>query len=156
MQDLALQESNEDYSRSSAHAMGYLLSIAALPVLASSLPWRRGILVAALLFVVVVLLRQFLVISVRSALTRGRAKAVINWVDRAAVFIGLASLSSVYAYEALGKADAWGYCLAAWALAALGCSAHGLVKASKTWDSSTFVSSFLFRPDDADSKSRKV
>lgn len=143
MQDVALRESNEDLSRSTAHALGYLISIGAFPVLSSALPWRHGLVVAALLFVVVLLMRQFLAMSVRSALSRGRAKAVISWVDRAAVFIGLASVSSVCAYYALGKSDGWSYCLAAWALAALGCSAHGLVKASKTWESSTFLSSFL-------------
>jgi predicted membrane channel-forming protein YqfA (hemolysin III family) len=148
MQHVALQEPNEDFARSTAHALGYLLSIAALPALSSALPWRRGLIVATLLFVVVVLMRQFLVMSVRSALTRGRAKAVINWIDRAALFIGLASVCTVVAYVSLGQADGLRYCLAAWALAALGCSAHGLMNASRTWDSSTFMSSF-FEPREA-------
>jgi channel protein (hemolysin III family) len=143
MQSIAVHESNEDFARSTAHAMGYLMSIAALPVLASALPWRRGFVVAALLFVVVVLIRQFFAMSVRSALTRGRAKAVISWVDMAAVFIGLASVYTVVAYDSLRQNDGWSYFLAVWALAALGCSARGLAKASKTWHSSTFVSSFF-------------
>jgi channel protein (hemolysin III family) len=149
MQNLAvaelneLNEVNEDYARSSAHAMGYLLAIAALPVLTSSLPLRGGLVVAALLIIGVGLMRQFLVMSVRSALSRGRAKAVISWVDMAAVFIGLASIHTVLAYESLRHNDGWAYCLAVWALAAMGCSARGLVKASRTWHSSSFVSSFF-------------
>jgi predicted membrane channel-forming protein YqfA (hemolysin III family) len=156
MEHVAAQESNEDFSRSTAHALGYLLSIAALPALSSALPWRRGLVVATLLFVVVVLMRQFLVMSVRSALTRGRAKAVINWIDRAALFIGLASVCTVVAYDSLGQADGWRYCLGAWALAALGCCAHGLVNASRTWDSSTFLSSFFEPLQEHDSKVHKA
>jgi predicted membrane channel-forming protein YqfA (hemolysin III family) len=143
MQNPAIHELNEDYGRSSAHALGYLLSIAALPVLSSSLPARGGLLVAALLIIVVGIERQFLAMSVRSALSRSRAKAVISWVDMAAVFVGLASVHTVFAYESLRQNDGWGYCLAVWALAALGCSARGLVKASKTWHSSSFVSSLF-------------
>jgi predicted membrane channel-forming protein YqfA (hemolysin III family) len=143
MHNLALHELNEDYGRSSAHALGYLLSIAALPVLSSSLPAQGGLIVAALLIIVVGIVRPFLAMSVRSALSRGRANAVISWVDMAAVFIGLASLHTVFAYESLRQNDGWGYCLAVWALAALGCSARGLIKASKTWHSSSFVSSLF-------------
>jgi channel protein (hemolysin III family) len=156
MQHVSVQQPNEDFARSTAHALGYLLSIAALPVLSTALPWRRGLVVAVLLFVMVALMRQFLVMSVRSALTRGRAKAVINWVDMAAVFIGLASIHTVCAYASLRQNDGWGYCLAVWALAALGCSARVLTKASKTWHSSTFVSSFFEAHDAPGSKRPKA
>jgi predicted membrane channel-forming protein YqfA (hemolysin III family) len=138
----SLQEPAEDSARSAAHAAGYLLTIAALPWLAAALPFRRNMLLVLLILAVVIMARQYLVVAVRDALSAGRAKAVLGWVDLAALFIGLASTHTVQAYDSLLRHDGWGACLAVWALAALGCSARFLTRATKTWCSSTFVSTF--------------
>jgi channel protein (hemolysin III family) len=137
----SVEQTPDDFFKCAAHSLGYLIGIAALPVL--TLAWRRiEVPAIAMLLLIIVAARLYLVSSVRSAVSPARAKAVISWVDMAALFVALASSYTVSAYDSLQHRDGWWPCLAAWALAAFGCSARGLTRATQTWYSSTFMSRF--------------
>jgi channel protein (hemolysin III family) len=133
---------DDEYPKSVAHAMGYLMAIAALPPLAMGLPWKRSLLTALAVLLLVALLRAYLGMSVRGVLSRVRAKAVLGGADMAAFFLLVASGYTVYALDALRGNDGWAPFLGIWALAALGCSVRMLTRAHRTWFSNTFLSRF--------------
>jgi channel protein (hemolysin III family) len=140
-------ESKDDFIKSSAHTLGYLMGIAYMPVLLFSLR-HVNLTVVAVLAVAIVAARFYLGASVRDALSPVRSKAVLRWVDMAALFVGLASAYTVFAYDSLQHGDGWTLCLVVWALAAAGCSVGVLSRATHTWYSSTFISQFIEPPAD--------
>jgi hemolysin III len=133
----AIEDRREEYPSAVGHALGYLLAIGSLPLLAQGLAWNKSIPVAAALILAVAVLRTYLGTSVRDALSQGRAKAVMNRVDQAAIFLFIAGAYTAFALDALREGMGWAAFMAVWAVAALGCSVRLLGRARHTWFSSS-------------------
>jgi predicted membrane channel-forming protein YqfA (hemolysin III family) len=134
------QPLGDEFPRAAAHALGYIGALAALPLLAEPLPWHKSLAVASLLLALVLLLRAYLSMAVRQALSPRRSGAVLMWTDLGALFLLIASAWAVFAVHAARQSDGWAAFLGLWALAALVCSLRLLARARHTWFSETFLS----------------
>jgi hemolysin III len=118
------QSTGEEIANSLSHAVGFVLALAALPVLvhAAAQRGRAADVVAASLFVGTMIL-LYGVSTLYHALPGGRSKAWLQRIDHASIYLFIAGS---YMPFLLGVLDgAWGWSLfgVVWAAAALGVAA---------------------------------
>lgn len=113
----------EERANAASHALGLLLALAALPVLAGDVPTlilhsgprRAGLLVFGLSMLAV-----YLASSVYHALPAGPAKGWLQRVDHAAIFLFMAGSYTPFALRDVPGGPGWLAFGAVWVLAALG------------------------------------
>lgn len=115
------QTLGEEVANAVSHGLGALLAIAALPILVHSAATRGGAadVVAASLFAGSAIL-LYLVSTVYHALPRGRAKAWLNRMDHAAIYLFIAGSYMPFLFGALRGAWGWSLFGVLWGAAALG------------------------------------
>jgi len=118
------QSLGEEIANAISHGLGALLSIAALPILVHAAALRGGaaVVVAASLFAGTAIL-LYLVSTVYHALPAGRAKAWLNRMDHAAIYLFIAGSYMPFLFGALRGAWGWSLFGVLWAAAALGVTA---------------------------------
>ena len=118
------QSLGEEIANAISHGLGALLSIAALPILVHAAALRGGAadVVAASLFAGTAIL-LYLVSTVYHALPAGRAKAWLNRMDHAAIYLFIAGSYMPFLFGALRGAWGWSLFGVLWAAAALGVTA---------------------------------
>jgi hemolysin III len=111
----------EEVANALSHGLGLLLALASLPVLAAAgwLPARPGGVLGTSVFAVTMML-VFLSSTVYHALPPGRAKAWLQLVDHAAIFLFIAGSFTPFALRNLDSAQGqFGFALV-WVLALTG------------------------------------
>ncbi len=126
------QTLGEEIANSISHGIGFLLAVAALPILLNSCAQRGGQtldFVALSVFASTMML-LYLVSAVYHALPIGRLKAVFNRFDHAAIYVFIAGSYTPFALGALRGGLGWTLFGVVWALATLGVLAKLLNKLS--------------------------
>lgn len=115
------QTLGEEVANAVSHGLGALLAIAALPILVHSAATRGGAadVVAASLFAGTAIV-LYLVSTVYHALPAGRAKAWLNRMDHAAIYLFIAGSYMPFLFGALRGAWGWALFGVLWGAAALG------------------------------------
>ncbi|BDI05521.1 PAQR family membrane homeostasis protein TrhA [Sphaerotilus microaerophilus] len=118
------QTLGEEVANAVSHGLGALLAIAALPILVHSALTRGGAadVVAASLFAGTAIV-LYLVSMVYHALPAGRAKAWLNRMDHAAIYLFIAGSYMPFLFGALRGAWGWSLFGVLWGAAALGVAA---------------------------------
>jgi hemolysin III len=118
------QTLGEEVANAISHGLGALLAIAALPILVHSAATRGGAadVVAASLFAGTAIV-LYLVSTVYHALPAGRAKAWLNRMDHAAIYLFIAGSYMPFLFGALRGAWGWSLFGVLWGAAALGVAA---------------------------------
>lgn len=116
------QTVGEEIANSVSHGVGFLLAVAALPLLLKACAAQRAQpldYVAVCLFAVTMML-LYLVSAVYHALPMGRIKAVFNRFDHAAIYLFIAGSYTPFALGALRGGLGWTLFGIVWGLATLG------------------------------------
>jgi hemolysin III len=116
------QTLGEEIANAISHGIGFLLAVAALPILLHSCAERGAQpidFVAVSLFAATMML-LYLVSTVYHALPVGRVKEVFNRFDHAAIYLFIAGSYTPFALGALRGGVGWGLFALVWALAAMG------------------------------------
>ncbi len=118
------QTLGEEVANAVSHGLGALLAIAALPILVHSAATRGGAadVVAASLFAGTAIV-LYLVSTVYHALPAGRAKAWLNRMDHAAIYLFIAGSYMPFLFGALRGAWGWALFGVLWGAAVLGVAA---------------------------------
>ncbi|HNG82228.1 MAG TPA: hemolysin III family protein [Burkholderiaceae bacterium] len=118
------QTLGEEIANAISHGLGALLAIAALPILVHAAALRGGAadVVAASVFAGTAIL-LYLVSTVYHALPPGRAKAWLNRMDHAAIYLFIAGSYMPFLFGALRGAWGWSLFGVLWAAAAIGVTA---------------------------------
>jgi hemolysin III len=118
------QTLGEEIANAVSHGLGALLAMAALPILVHSAALRGGVadVVAASLFAGTAIL-LYIVSTVYHALPAGRAKAWLNRMDHAAIYLFIAGSYMPFLFGALRGVWGWSLFGVLWAAAALGVTA---------------------------------
>jgi hemolysin III len=126
------QSVGEEIANSVSHGVGFILAVAALPVLLRQCVDQGGKpldLLAASVFASTMML-LYLVSAVYHALPMGRIKALFNRMDHAAIYLFIAGSYTPFALGALREDNGWLLCGVVWLLAMLGAGAKLLNKLS--------------------------
>jgi hemolysin III len=126
------QTLGEEIANSVSHGVGFLLAVAALPVLLHACAQRGGEpldFVALSLFAATMML-LYLVSAVYHALPAGRIKEVFNRFDHAAIYLFIAGSYTPFALGALRGGLGWTLFGVVWALASMGALAKLLNRLS--------------------------
>lgn len=126
------QSVGEEIANSISHGVGFLLAVAALPVLLSTCVDQGGKpldLLAATVFAATMML-LYLVSAVYHALPRGHVKALFNRFDHAAIYLFIAGSYTPFALGAMREDNGWLLCGVVWMLAMMGAGAKLLNKLS--------------------------
>jgi hemolysin III len=118
------QTLGEEIANSISHGLGLLLAVAALPILVQGAAARGGTanVVAASLFAGTMVLLYF-VSTLYHALPGGRAKAWLNRLDHASIYLFIAGSYMPFLFGVLYGAWGWSLFGVVWAAAALGVAA---------------------------------
>lgn len=118
------QTLGEEIANAISHGLGALLAIAALPILVHAAALRGGAadVVAASVFAGTAIL-LYLVSTIYHALPPGRAKAWLNRMDHAAIYLFIAGSYMPFLFGALRGAWGWSLFGVLWAAAAIGVTA---------------------------------
>ena len=115
------QTLGEEIANAISHGLGFLLAIASLPILVVDAD-RHGTpthVVAVSVFAATMIL-LYLVSTLYHALPGGRAKAWLNRLDHAAIYLFIAGSYTPFALGVLHGATGWTLFAAVWAMAAAG------------------------------------
>jgi hemolysin III len=126
------QTVGEEIANSISHGVGFVLAVAALPVLLRTCAQRGGQaidFVAVSLFAATMML-LYLVSAVYHALPTGRVKEVFNRFDHAAIYLFIAGSYTPFALGALRGGLGWTLFGVVWVLAAMGALAKLLNRLS--------------------------
>ena len=140
LRGLSLQPATQNFPSAVGHAMGFLIAVASVPVLATGMLGQASPFIYALPIVVILVLRTYLGTAVRDALSPMRARAILNRVDQAAVFVFIGSACTVFAISAAHGRSAWAVPTALAAVASFALSGWLLGRARHTVSSSSFLS----------------
>jgi hemolysin III len=111
----------EEFANAASHALGGLLMVAAVPVLAlAGGGWRQPTHWAGLLVFVVTMLLMFGISSLYHALPAGRAKLVLRRLDHATIFLFIAGSYTPFATGQLGNGAGTDVLWAVWGIALIG------------------------------------
>ena len=114
------QTATEEIANSISHGTGFLVAAAALPALLQLKPgadlWQQ----AALSAFALTMMLMFASSALFHGLPEGRAKALFERLDRAAIYLFIAGSYSAFAAPALQGSQAWIMLGLVWALACLG------------------------------------
>jgi hemolysin III len=136
------QTLGEEIANSISHGVGFVLAVAALPVLLHTCAARGGQaidLVAVSVFATTMML-LYLVSAVYHALPIGRIKAVFNRFDHAAIYLFIAGSYTPFALGALRGGLGWTLFGVVWTLAAMGALAKLLNRLSHPlWSTSLYI-----------------
>jgi hemolysin III len=121
------QTRGEEVANSISHGIGFLLAVAALPILVSVCLARGGqaINVAAVCVFAVSMMLLYGASTLYHALPQGRAKRIFNKLDHAAIYLFIAGSYTPFALGALHGGWGWSLFGVVWGLAALGTLAKG-------------------------------
>ena len=116
------QTLGEEIANSISHGIGFLLAVAALPILLRACAQRGGQTLdyVSLSVFAATMMLLYLVSAVYHALPAGRLKAVFNRFDHAAIYLFIAGSYTPFALGALRGGLGWTLCAVVWALATLG------------------------------------
>jgi len=126
------QTLGEEIANSVSHGIGFLLAVAALPVLLSTCAERGGEpldFMAATVFAATMML-LYLVSAVYHALPTGRIKQIFNRFDHAAIYLFIAGSYTPFALGALRGGLGWTLFSLVWVLATMGALAKLLNRLS--------------------------
>ncbi|MEW6706331.1 MAG: hemolysin III family protein [Pseudomonadota bacterium] len=126
------QSLGEEIANSVSHGVGFLLAVAALPVLLRTCAQRGGEpldFMAVTLFAATMML-LYGVSAVYHALPMGRVKQIFNRFDHAAIYLFIAGSYTPFALGALRGGLGWALFGVVWALAAMGALAKLLNRLS--------------------------
>ena len=137
---MSLPPTRQNFPNAVGHALGFLITVALVPFLAAGMLLQASLPIYALPIIVILVLRTYLGTAVRDALSPMRARAILNRVDQAAVFVFIGSTCTVYAIAAAHGGNAWAMVGAAGAVASFALSAWLLGRARHTVSSSSFLS----------------
>ena len=118
------QTLGEEVANALSHGLGFLLAVAALPILVQSAAQRGGAIhvVAASLFAGTMIVLYF-VSTLYHALPSGRAKVWMNRLDHASTYLFIAGSYMPFLFGVLHGAWGWTLFGVVWAAAALGVTA---------------------------------
>jgi hemolysin III len=126
------QSLGEEIANSISHGVGFVLAVAALPVLLRTCEQHGGkaldLLAAGVFAATMILL--YLVSAVYHALPTGRIKQLFNRIDHAAIYLFIAGSYTPFALGALREDNGWLLCGVVWVLAMMGAGAKLLNKLS--------------------------
>ena len=116
------QTRGEEVANSISHGIGFLLAVAALPVLVSACMARGGqaINVVAVCVFAATMMLLYASSTLYHALPAGRAKQVFNKLDHAAIYLFIAGSYTPFALGALHGGWGWSLFGVVWGLAVLG------------------------------------
>jgi hemolysin III len=125
------QTFGEELANSISHGVGFLLAIASLPLLVVFGTPDGGAMsvVAACVFSATMML-LYLVSTLYHAMPAGRAKALLNRLDHAAIYVFIAGSYTPFVFGVLRGAWGWSLFGVVWGLAALGVTAKLLNRLS--------------------------
>ena len=136
------QTPGEEIANSISHGVGFLLAVAALPMLLRACEERGGQaleLVAVSVFAATMML-LYLVSTVYHALPAGRIKQVFNRFDHAAIYLFIAGSYTPFALGALRGGLGWTLFGVVWGLAAMGALAKLLDRLSHPlWSTGLYI-----------------
>lgn len=115
------QTLGEEIANAISHGLGCVLAIAALPILvwqAASEGTARNVVAASVFAGTMILL--YLVSALYHAVPAGRAKAWLNRLDHAAIYVFIAGSYTPFALGVLHGGWGWALFFTVWGLAALG------------------------------------
>lgn len=138
IQNPALQRA-EEFPTAVGYVLGYLVALAALPLLAHELPWRDMPLLSAGFVALVVALRVFQQVVIGDVLSPLRARAVMRRVDLASALLTACSVFVAVSFDARGSSDRLAVLLMLALATLVGCLIM-LRQAREVWFSSTFLS----------------
>ena len=118
------QSFGEELANCISHGLGFLLAVAALPILtyfAAQQGSARKVVAASVFSTTMILL--YLVSALYHALPEGRAKSWVNRLDHAAIYLFIAGSYTPFALGALRGPWDWSLFSTVWACAALGVAA---------------------------------
>ncbi len=118
------QTLGEEIANAISHGLGFLLAVAALPILVFNAAQHGGTanVVAASLFAGTMIVLYF-VSTLYHALPRGRAKGWFNRLDHASIYLFIAGSYMPFLFGVLSGAWGWSLFGVVWAAAALGIGA---------------------------------
>ena len=114
----ALQTPGEEIANSLTHGLGLALAIASIPVLVVHADGDAAVVGAAVFGASAVL--SYLVSTLYHAATHMRAKAVLQWLDHAAIYVFIAGSYTPFTLTVLRGAWGWSLFGLVWGLALLG------------------------------------
>jgi hemolysin III len=126
------QSVGEEAANSISHGVGFLLAVAALPMLLGTCVDQGGRpldLLAATVFAATMML-LYLVSAVYHALPSGHLKALFNRIDHAAIYLFIAGSYTPFALGGMREDNGWLLCGLVWLLAMMGAGAKLLNKLS--------------------------
>lgn len=125
------QTFGEELANTISHGVGFLLAIASLPLLVVFGTPDGGAMnvVAACVFSATMML-LYLVSTLYHAMPAGRAKALLNRLDHAAIYVFIAGSYTPFVFGVLRGAWGWSLFGVVWGLAALGVTAKLLNRLS--------------------------
>jgi hemolysin III len=126
------QTLGEEIANSVSHGVGFLLAVAALPILLRQCAQRGGepLDYMALTLFAATMMLLYGVSAVYHALPAGRIKAIFNRFDHAAIYLFIAGSYTPFALGALRGGLGWMLFGVVWALAAMGALAKLLNRLS--------------------------
>jgi hemolysin III len=126
------QTLGEEIANSVSHGVGFLLAVAALPILLRQCAQRGGepLDYMALTLFAATMMLLYGVSAVYHALPAGRIKAIFNRFDHAAIYLFIAGSYAPFALGALRGGLGWMLFGVVWALAAMGALAKLLNRLS--------------------------
>lgn len=115
------QSAREERANAASHALGCVLALAALPLLAAEVELSRQPLrqLGAQVFIATMVL-MYGVSAVYHALPVGRAKRVLRKCDHAVIFIFIAGSYTPFALGQIQRGDGWHMLGAVWGIAVVG------------------------------------
>ena len=116
------QTPGEEIANSLSHGLGFVLAVAALPLLLSTCAEQGGqpLDFAAVTLFAGTMMLVYLVSAVYHALPVGRIKALFNRIDHAAIYLFIAGSYTPFALGALREGGGWMLCAVVWLLATMG------------------------------------
>ncbi|HJV62313.1 MAG TPA: hemolysin III family protein [Albitalea sp.] len=135
------QTFGEELANAISHGLGFLLAVASMPILVVFAVQRGSSInvVAASVFSATMML-LYLVSTLYHALPAGRAKAILNRLDHAAIYVFIAGSYTPFVLGVLRGAWGWSLFAVVWALAAVGVTAKLLNRLSNMlWSTSLYV-----------------
>jgi predicted membrane channel-forming protein YqfA (hemolysin III family) len=130
----------QNFPNAVGHALGFLIAVASVPVLAAGMLGQASVLVYVLPIIVILVLRTYLGTAVREALSPMRARAILARVDQAGVFVFIGSTCTVFSISAAPGSSIRASLGALAAVASFTLSAWLLRRARHTVSSSSFLS----------------
>lgn len=118
------QTLGEEIANCISHGLAFLLAVASLPILtffAAQQGSTRNVVAASVFSATMILL--YLVSALYHAMPEGRAKALLNRLDHAAIYLFIAGSYTPFALGVLKGGWGWSLFATVWACAALGVTA---------------------------------